>query len=112
MTAGVFLVDPHREGLIVVVPDAAGVRPVVDRSRGQEQGRHGLMEEEVVVDELLLLLLGHALERAVPAGQVTGQAPRSFHRELLDGTALPAAAVRGRQKARMPRPVRTSQLST
>ena len=31
-------------------PDAAGVGPVAGHARGQQQGRHGLIEKEVVVD--------------------------------------------------------------
>lgn len=58
-------------------PDATGIGPVAGHAGGQQQGRHGLVEEEVVVDELLLLCLGHALERVVPAGQVAVQARQS-----------------------------------
>lgn len=55
-------------------PDAAGVGPVPGHARGQQQRRHGLVEEEVVIDELLLLRVRHALERVVLAGQVAVQA--------------------------------------
>lgn len=50
-----------------LVPYAASIRPVAGHAGGQQQGRHGLVEEEVVVDELLLLRFGHALERVIPA---------------------------------------------
>lgn len=53
-----------------LVPNAASIRPVAGHAGGQQQRRHRLVEEEVVVNELLLLRLGHALERIVPARQV------------------------------------------
>lgn len=46
-------------------PDATGVGPVPGHARGQQQWGHGLVEQEVIVNELLLLLLGHALQRIV-----------------------------------------------
>ena len=46
-------------------PDAAGIGPVSGHSRSQQQWGHGLVEQEVVIDELLLLLLRHALQRVV-----------------------------------------------
>lgn len=95
----VLFVDPHQEGLVIVMPDAAGVGPVAGHARGQQQGRHGLIEKEVVVDKLLLLRLRHAFERIVPPRQVTVQARQGFDGELLDGAALPAAAVRGEAEA-------------
>lgn len=55
-------------------PDAAGVRPIPGHTRGQQQGRHGLVEEEMVIDKLLLLRVRHALECVVPASQVAVQA--------------------------------------
>lgn len=79
-----------REGAEGHAPDTAGVGPVAGHARGQQQGRHGLVEEEVVVDELLLLRLRHTLERVVPARQVAVQAGQG-----CGGCA---------QDARLPRP--------
>lgn len=48
-----------------VSPDATGVGPVAGHAGSQQQWGHRLVKQEVVVDELLLLLLRHALQRVV-----------------------------------------------
>ena len=63
----VLLVDPHQKVLIVVVPNAAGVRPVAGHPGARQQRRHGLVEEEVVSNKLLLLFVGHSTQRIVLA---------------------------------------------
>ena len=45
----VFFVDPNKEGLVVVVPDASSIRPVTAHARRQEQWGHWLVEEEVIL---------------------------------------------------------------
>lgn len=75
-------------------PNTAGVRPVSGHARGQQQGRHGLIEEEVVVDELLLLRLGHALEGVVAAGQVPVQAGQSCRGARSGDTTSPGPHAR------------------
>ena len=47
----VLLIDPDQEVLVIIVPDAAGVRPVASHSRCQEEGRDGFVEQEVVLDK-------------------------------------------------------------
>ena len=54
-------------------PDATTVGPVPGHPGGQEQGGDGLVEQEVVVDELLLLLICHVLQGVVRSFQVPVQ---------------------------------------
>ena len=58
-------------------PDAPGVGPVPAHPGGQQQRRHGLVEQEVVVDELLLLGVGHVLQGVVLPVQVSAQGGQS-----------------------------------
>merc|ERR1719209_2599629 len=55
----VLLVDPDQEGLGVVVPDTTGIGPVAGHTGAGEEGRDGLVEEEVIGDQLILLGIGH-----------------------------------------------------
>jgi len=69
-TALVLLVDPDQKRLLQIVPDASRVRPVTDSPRVDHQMSSWLLEQEVVINELLLLLLCHLVERVILAGQV------------------------------------------
>ena len=75
----------ERAGAGAYSPDAAGIGPVAGHARGQQQGRHGLIEKEVVVDKLLLLRLRHAFERIVPPSQVTVQARQGCEEARSEG---------------------------
>lgn len=55
-------------------PDATGVGPVAGHARSQQQWGHRLVEQEVVVDQLLLLLLSHALQGVVLPLELARQA--------------------------------------
>lgn len=57
----VLLIAPHQEGLVLVVVDAAAGGPEAARVGGLQEAV-ALLEEEVVIDQLLLGLLGHARE--------------------------------------------------
>lgn len=57
-----------------VSPDATGVGPVSGHARGQQQWGYGLVKQEMVIDELLLLLLCHALQGIVFPLELTCQA--------------------------------------
>lgn len=57
-------------------PDASAIRPVTGHASAGQQGGHGLVKQEVVSNELLLLGISHAcqgvvlsLELALQAGQ-------------------------------------------
>ena len=59
-------------------PDATAVGPVAGHPGGQQQGGDGLVEQEVVVDELLLLVVCHVLQGVVLPLQVPGQSVQSW----------------------------------
>ena len=57
----------YQEVLVVIVPDTSGIGPVSSHTSGGEEGRNGLVEEEVIGDELLLGGVGHFVEREILA---------------------------------------------
>jgi len=92
-TEMVLLVDPDQEGLGVVVPDATGIGPVAGHTGAGEKGRDGLVEEEVIGDQLILLGVGHLGKRVVLTLELTLKTGEGIDGDLLDGTALTARAV-------------------
>jgi len=90
----ILLVDPDQEGLGVVVPDATTVGPVTGHTSAGEEGRDGLVEEEVVVDQLILLSVRHLRQGVVLALEITLETREGIDGNLLDGTTLTAGAVR------------------
>ena len=60
----VLLVHPDQERLVVVVVDASADRPVSAGVRGLQE-TVALLEQEVVIDQLLLGFLVHALRMRV-----------------------------------------------
>merc|ERR1719373_253712 len=89
----VLLVDPDQEGLGIVVPDTTGIGPVAGHTGAGEEGRHGLVEEEVIVDQLILLGVGHLGKRVVLTLELTLEAGEGIDGDLLDGTTLTTRAV-------------------
>jgi len=55
-------------------PDASAVGPVTGHSGAGQQGGHGLVKQEVISDQLLLLGVGHAVQRVVLSLELTVQA--------------------------------------
>merc|ERR1719295_141754 len=92
----VLLVDPDQEGLGIVVPDATSIGPVAGHTSAGEERRDGLVEEEVIVDQLILLGVSHLGKRVVLTLELTLKTGEGIDGDLLDGTALTARAV-GRQ---------------
>ena len=90
----VLLVYPYKEVLLLVVPDAARVRPIPGHAGSQQERGDRLVEQEMVVDQLFLLLVSHVLERVVLACELTGQSRQSVLQNLLHGPALSAVACR------------------
>jgi len=89
----VLLVDPDQEGLGIVVPDTTGIGPVTGHAGAGEERRHGLVEEEVIGDQLILLGVGHLGKRVVLALVLTLEAGEGIDGDLLDGAALTTSAV-------------------
>merc|ERR1711931_538413 len=94
-TEMILLIHPDEEGLLVVVPDASAVGPVTGHSGAGQQGRHGLVKQEVVVDELVLLSVGHTVQGVVLSLELTLQRGQGLNGQLLNGSALATAVVGG-----------------
>jgi len=92
----VLLVDPDQEGLGVVVPDATSVGPVAGHTGAGEERRDGLVEEEVIGDQLILLGVGHLGKGVVLALELTLKTGEGVDGDLLDGATLTTGAVRGK----------------
>merc|ERR1711931_511874 len=95
-TETILLIHPDEEGLLVVVPDASAVGPVTGHSGAGQQGRHGLVKQEVVVDQLILLGVSHGLQGVVLSLELTLQGGKSLNGQLLDSSALATAGVGGK----------------
>ncbi len=67
----VFFVDPNEEVLLVIVPDATSIRPVSCHTSTCKKWGHWFVEEEVILNQLVLLLFGHILQRIVLAFEFT-----------------------------------------
>lgn len=59
-------------------PDAPGVGPVTAHSGGQQQRGHGLVEQEVIIDQLLLFLVRHVPKGVVLSFQVSVQGAQAY----------------------------------
>lgn len=58
-------------------PDASAVGPVTGHTSTGEQGGHGLVKQEVISDQLLLLGISHALQGIILSLELTLQAGQS-----------------------------------
>merc|ERR1719195_1443134 len=83
----VLLVDPHEEGLGVIVEDSTALRPVTLHTSNSQVSvsRH---EEEVVINKLLPDGLVHASEGIVGASEVTRQVLEGGGKGLLEVDSL------------------------
>jgi len=89
----ILLVDPDQEGLGVVVPDTASIGPVTGHTGAGEERRDGLVEEEVIVDQLILLGVGHLGKGEVLTLELTLEAGKGIDGDLLDSATLSTGAV-------------------
>lgn len=69
-TEVVFLIAPHQEGLVLIVVNATARGPEA-ASVGSLQETVTLLEQEVIINQLLLGLLGHAGERVEGSLELT-----------------------------------------
>merc|ERR1711962_187795 len=83
----ILLVDPGEEGLGGIVEDATALGPVALHSGGDQVFVAG-HEKEVVVDQLQSVLLVHAQEGEVLAGQLPGELSKCTLHQSLDGRPL------------------------
>lgn len=59
---------------VCLSPDASAVGPVTGHTSTGQQGGHGLVEQEVIVDQLILLGVCHAVQGVVLSLELTIQA--------------------------------------
>ena len=83
----IFFVDPHEEGLIVVVEDASALGPVAVAVTGFEESIT-LFKEEMVGDELVALGIGHGAERVESTSELALESVTSLNDLLLDFITL------------------------
>ena len=83
----VLLVDPHEEGLGVIVEDATALGPVTLHTSNSQVAVSG-DEEEVVIHKLLPDGLVHASEGVVGASEVTSQVLQGRGEGLLEVNSL------------------------
>ena len=84
----ILLVHPDQEGLGVVVPDTATVGPVTGHTGAGEERRDGLVKEEVIVDQLILLGIGHLGKGVVLTLELTLEACRWRRRKRVKNDRL------------------------
>lgn len=58
-------------------PDASAIGPVAGHASAGQQGGYGLVKQEVVSNQLLLLCIGHACQGVILALELTRQAGQS-----------------------------------
>ncbi len=94
----VLLIDPDKEGLLIIVVDAPALGPLTLHPGGDQVlvARH---EEEVVINQLLAGGLLHALKGEVLAREVTLQLPKGALHESLHLLALLLGDARGESKS-------------
>ena len=83
----ILLVDPHKEGLGVVVVDATSLWPLTLETAGLEV-LVTTLEEEMVLDKLGLLLFGHCSESVVFSFEVTIKVLKSLKDCAFDSCSL------------------------
>jgi len=94
----ILLVDPDKEGLVLVVEDATALGPVALHASDLQVGvtRH---EKEMVIDELLAGGLVHAGQGVVAASQIAGQLGEGVLHEGLNIDTLLLGDSGGKTKA-------------
>jgi hypothetical protein len=88
----IFFVNPDEEVLGSVVPDTTAGWPIAGHTSAGKKWGDWLVEEEVIFDELILFLLGHAVEWVVLAGEFTAEGGQSVDDDFFDLVALSAGA--------------------
>lgn len=81
-TQVILFVDPHKEGLVVVVVNTTALGPVAIEIAGLEEAVT-LLEQEVIVNELLLDISIHAVKRVIGSGKFTSHVAEALDDCLL-----------------------------
>jgi len=91
-TEMILLINPDQEALLIVMPDTTGIRPVTCHTSAAQQGRHGLVKQEVISNELILLSVCHLREGIVLALEFSIKTSEHFSGDLLNLTTFTAGA--------------------
>ena len=83
----ILLINPHEEGLGIVMEDTSVFGPLSLKSSGLEIFVSTL-EKEMIGDKLFLLGIGHGLEGEIFSLKITGEFVKSGNDELLDVSSL------------------------
>jgi len=83
----IFLIDPEKEGLGVIVEDSTTLRPVTLHT-SNSQVAISRDKEEVIINKLLTDGLIHASERIVLASKISSQLGQSVRHHLLNVDSL------------------------
>ena len=83
----ILLIDPDEERLLGVVEDASALGPVAVQAASFQEAV-SLLEEEVVIDELALHLLGHTVKGVESSSEVTLEPAAGLNDSLHDFIAL------------------------
>merc|ERR1719250_568896 len=83
----IFLINPGKEGLVLVVEDTTALGPVSLHS-SSNQISVTRDEKEVIIDQLLANLLVHTSEWVVGASKVTSQVSKSLFHEVFNSKSL------------------------
>jgi len=94
----ILLVDPGEEGLGSVVEDTSALRPVTLHT-SSDQVFVARDKEEVVINQLLSVFLGHAQEREVFSGQLTRELAKCTLHQSLDSQPLLLGDSRGQAES-------------
>merc|ERR1740129_905569 len=86
-TGLIFLIDPQKEGLGIIVEDTTALRPVTLHT-GNGKVTVSTDEEEVVINKLLADSLVHASEWVVFTGKISGKLLKSAAHQLLNVNTL------------------------
>ena len=66
----IFFIDPHKEGLVIVMEDSSSSWPISIESTGFEEPI-SFLEQEMILNQLLLVLRCHSCKRVVLALEFT-----------------------------------------
>ena len=94
----ILLIDPGEEGLGSVVEDASALRPVTLHT-SSDQVFVARDKEEVVINQLLSVFLGHAQEREVASSQLTRELAKCTLHQSLDSQPLFLGDSRGQAES-------------
>ena len=94
----ILFIDPDQESLCIIVVDTATLGPVTLHASGDQVlvSRH---EQEVIVDQLLTVGLGHAEQWVVSSGEICLELLEGALHQVLDVQALGASDTGGKAES-------------